>query len=632
MQCLPVSFTTSFRMSIALAAVAVLGCAQQSGEAPQTPDGGRNEEPVLNTHVSAEDLLGSSETQAFCYGGFREATRDRVPTVDQIKEDMAILAAMGVRMVRTYNTQQFAHASNLLEAIRQLREERPGFEMYVMLGAWIECANAWTPEADHERENESGNAAEIAAAVQLAKDHPESVKVIAVGNEAMVHWATNYFVRPAVILRWVKHLQSLKDSGELPNDLWITSSDNFAAWGGGTGEYHTPDLDALIKAVDYISVHTYPFHHTHYDPENWGVPDAEENLDSKARIKAAIGRAVALARKQYLETKAYIDASGIRREIHIGETGWATEDHAAYGSNGSRAADEYKASLFYDGIREWTRQDGITCFYFEAFDENWKDPDNDAGSENHFGVFTIDGQAKFVLWDEVDAGLFNNLGRNNRVVSRTLNGNAESLFTKVRPIPLLRDSDRKKIFTINETRTAGDPVGEDRLIVVHQSMTPANETSASYPSGIVKVNVWEGTCQMVLTGEEIVQITSGTGPWWGCALELARFGENLTEFTSGHLHFEIKGDLSTPFELGVQSGNFGAGTQVNAKVTFNIKDGISLTDQWVAHRIPMSDLTKSIDGSRPLDLSNITSLLFVRGTDGVSSQPIALRNIYFSRD
>ena len=47
---------------------------------------------------------------------------------------------------------------------------------------------------------------------------------------------------PSIILKWVNHLQNLKKTGELPKDLWITSSDNFASWGGGSNEYHAEDL------------------------------------------------------------------------------------------------------------------------------------------------------------------------------------------------------------------------------------------------------------------------------------------------------------------------------------------------------------------------------------------------------
>jgi hypothetical protein len=67
----------------------------------------------------------------------------------------------------------------------------------------------------------------------LTRQYPDIIKVIAVGNEAMVKWAASYFVQPDVILKWVNHLQALKQKGDLPKALWITSSDNFASWGGG---------------------------------------------------------------------------------------------------------------------------------------------------------------------------------------------------------------------------------------------------------------------------------------------------------------------------------------------------------------------------------------------------------------
>jgi exo-beta-1,3-glucanase (GH17 family) len=40
---------------------------------------------------------------------------------------------------------------------------------------------------------------------------------------------------------------------------------------------------------------------------------------------------------------------------------------------GSKATDEYKEGLYYQLLREWTNNAGISCFYFEAFDEQWKD-------------------------------------------------------------------------------------------------------------------------------------------------------------------------------------------------------------------------------------------------------------------
>ena len=62
---------------------------------------------------------------------------------------------------------------------------------------------------------------------------------------------------------------------------------------------------------------------------------------------------------------------------------------------GSRATDEYKSGMYYKLMREWTNEAGISCFYFEGFNEPWKDSKNPMGSENHFGLITVDGKAKY---------------------------------------------------------------------------------------------------------------------------------------------------------------------------------------------------------------------------------------------
>ena len=96
------------------------------------------------TDITAADILGNPEYLAFSYGGYRENTREVVPTIEQLKDDMKILSAMGVKLIRTYNTQQYGHTANLLRAIKQLKDEDSSFEMYVMLGTWIECEGAWS--------------------------------------------------------------------------------------------------------------------------------------------------------------------------------------------------------------------------------------------------------------------------------------------------------------------------------------------------------------------------------------------------------------------------------------------------------------------------------------------------------
>ena len=391
-------------------------------------------------NITAKDILGNPKYLAISYGAYRENSRKVQPTIPEIKNDLKIMAAMGIKILRTYNV-HFPHAENILKAISELKKEDSNFEMYVMLGAWIEAKHAFTDVTEKIRNQDGerympqidkmiGNESEMKEAIRLTKQYPDIVKILAVGNEAMVHWAAEYFVEPSIILKWVNYLQDLKNKGELPNELWITSSDNFAAWGGGDLVYHKEDLVELVKAVDYISMHTYAYHDTHYSPNYW-INDNNINNSELEKIDAAMLRAKKYAISQYEGVKSFIDSIGVDKPIHIGESGWATQSNGLYGNNGSKATDEYKAALYYKHLRDWTNEAGISCFYFEAFDENWKDGENPGGSENHFGLFTIDGKAKYALWDLVDKGVFEGLGRNGNPITKTYNGKKEELMKDV---------------------------------------------------------------------------------------------------------------------------------------------------------------------------------------------------------
>jgi exo-beta-1,3-glucanase (GH17 family) len=577
--------------------------------------------------ISAADILGNSDYPAFCYGGYRLDTRDSVPTIEELKDDMKILDAMGIKIIRTYNTQQYAHASNLLEAIHQLKNEDHEFEMYVMLGAWIDCEGAWTDTVNHNAEDLENNSSEINAAVEMAQQYPDIVKIIAVGNEAMVHWATSYFVYPDVILKWVNYLQQLKIKGDISEDIWITSSDNFASWGGGDNSYHLEDLTELIKAVDYISLHTYPFHDSHNNPSFWGVPADEESFSDVEKADAAMLRAKKYAKMQYKATADYIAGLGIEKPIHIGETGWATVSGSSFGASGSQAADEYKGKLYYEHMRDWTNKAGMSCFYFEAFDEKWKDKNSVLGSENHFGLINLDGQAKYALWELVDDGVFNGLTRNGIPITKTYGGDKNALMADMLIPPLMSEMGILEISTVNKKRESGEKVTENKYVLVNELLKPNGKNDITYPSAQLKLNSWEGTCNIEMSHEGIIQVTTGTGGWWGCALELQSggTGEDLSGFKDGVLHFSIKGNTSSTFILGFQTGNFARGTQVNNFVIFGPEEKYSIKEDWTTYTIAISELDNGAD------LTNVTAPIFFRGDKNFDGKNLYVKNIYYSK-
>ena len=376
---------------------------------------------------NAKDIIGNNNYPAISYGGYRGKSREVQPSIEDIKEDLQIMFAQGFRVIRTYDLHH-PFAENTLKAISELKNSDSDFEMYVMLGAWVQCKDAFTDLPIHSEEDLEGNKVEIAEAVRLAQDYQDIVKVIAVGNEAMVHWATSYHLEPKYILKWVKYLQDLKINGTINNNIWITSSDNFASWGGGSEEYHNDDLDELIRSVDYVSMHTYAFHDTYYNPVFWNLSSGSEDLSKKDIIKKAIQKSVEYELSQFNSVQEYIHGIDSSKQVHIGETGWSSVASDLYGYGGTEAADEYKLGLYYEMITDVCVAKSISCFYFSAFDEPWKDSQNENGSENHFGLFTVHGEAKYPLWEKVDQNVFDGLSRGGYPIKKTFNGDFDALL------------------------------------------------------------------------------------------------------------------------------------------------------------------------------------------------------------
>jgi hypothetical protein len=442
----------------------------------------------------------------------------------------------------------------------------------------------------------------------------------------MVHWAGSYYVGPEVILKWVNYLQDLKTEGHLPEDLWITSSDNFASWGGGDDSYHKEELRELLKAVDYISMHTYPFHDSHYNPDYWVGPAEEEGLSDMEKIDAAMLRARDYAISQYRAVEDYMKSVGVDKPIHVGETGWASTCGFSYGPSGSRAADEYKQKLYHNHMRQWSASQGVACFFFEAFDESWKDRNNLLGSENHFGLIDLQGRAKYVLWEQVDQGLFKGLTRGSKPITKSYDGDFFLLMEEVLVPPSESDPSSNRTRKINEQQEAGERVTEGTYVVVHEDPALGDKQDHCNPSMRLNLNTWEGSCSMEMDEESVIHISTGAGRWWGCALEVepGSPGEDLSGFQGGTLHFEIKGSTGAPFQLGFQTGLFPRGDQTNNFVRFGPEKDYVLKTDWVKHAIPIAELDQGAD------FVDVTSLFYLRADEQTDGKDIYLKNIYYT--
>ncbi|MEO1699329.1 MAG: glycosyl hydrolase [Planctomycetota bacterium] len=317
------------------------------------------QEPVLSGPKDADALLAqpasslvAGETVALAYSGFRAGQHPdrgdgaKNPSRAEILEDLQILEASGVRLVRLYDAGE--NSSQVLDVI-----DEEGLAIRVLLGCWLRAelsnheACAWLNEPipdDELAENRLWNVAEVGRTVALAHAHPASVSAVNVGNEALVDW-NDHRVEYDSVLAYVR---TVRAAIEQP----VTVADNWAVW--------TTDAGARLAAeLDFVGVHSYPV---------WEGAPVEDGLvrtiRDVARVRAALPDA----------------------PLAILEAGWATTANEF----GPRASEAHQARYVAE-LCAWGARTNVTVFLFEAFDEPWKgDPNNPAGAEKHWGLWNVD--------------------------------------------------------------------------------------------------------------------------------------------------------------------------------------------------------------------------------------------------
>lgn len=302
-----------------------------------------------------ESALLAGQVVAVAYSGYRAGQHpDRgegavEPSDAELQEDLQILVASGLRLIRLYD------AGELSARVLALIEARE-LPIQVMLGAWLEAEVSnhegcpWLTEPIPEERltaNTIRNADEVARVIALANAHPEVVVAVNVGNEAMVSW-NDHMVPLQAMLRYLRQVRAAIRQP-------VSTADNYVVW--------AEQGPALAEAVDFAAVHTYPA---------WEGKTAEEGLAFTVENLTRVRRAV----------------PGLR--LVIGEAGWPT----VASEFGARASEVHQTRYVAELVA-WARAHAVTTFLFEAFDEDWKgDPNDPDGAEKHWGLYTLGREPK----------------------------------------------------------------------------------------------------------------------------------------------------------------------------------------------------------------------------------------------
>ena len=273
-------------------------------------------------------MLQLPSGNAICYSGYRDGQNpgDKTyPSLAEIHEDLSILRK-NWQLLRLYDCSP--HAERVLQVIEQ--HELP---FRVMLGAYLgpEMNNFGCPWGSTHTEEQleaskQENEAELQRLITLARRYPEIVFSVAVGNEATVDW-TDHFVP---VPRMIDYVRRVKAALHQP----VTFCENYVPW--------QHKLRDLVAELDFISLHTYPvweYKHIHE-----ALDYTRDNLASVARLYPG-------------------------KPIVITEAGWCTNSNGR-GMHAEHAVQELQA-IYYQDLMDWTREAGLLCFVFEAFDETW---------------------------------------------------------------------------------------------------------------------------------------------------------------------------------------------------------------------------------------------------------------------
>jgi exo-beta-1,3-glucanase (GH17 family) len=509
-----------------------------------------------------------------------------------IKQDLDLLLAAGFRAIRLFDSSDKV-ARQTLEVIRD-----NNLNIKVQLGAFVLGTS------------EAASRAEIARCVALANQFPDIVLAVSVGNETMVSWAFNR-IAPALMADYIR---SVRSQIQQP----VTTDDNYAFWASA------PNL--ITDEIDYAALHTYANLDTWFDPTRWQWKFAD--VPQAQRAVAMMDAGMVETRRQYQEARSYLDSKGLSYiPIIVGETGWNAVD---VGRQRFRAH-PVNQKMYFDRLQAWV-SDGRAggnapkqVFYFEAFDEPWKQGDD------KWGLFNVNRQARYVVQALNAPGTA--FGSSTWVYEPLIAANdadGNGVYTDADATYFLPPVVNTAIAQNRYTLYTDLPVGTSDFRPTGLRWDAFDGNTASFPE--VSTAYGPGDASRSI---EITPQPASFG--WGL-LRQSPTGvtDNLSGFQAGTLNFLVSTTYPGKIEIGISSDTQEREGQEAYLQLSPGNYGYCNTGAWCAVSIPLADF---VAVNPKLDLSLVLSRFIIADRYAITGKPnnagitnrITIDAIYWSR-
>jgi exo-beta-1,3-glucanase (GH17 family) len=471
--------------------------------------------------------------KAVAYSPFRSTNRDtEVITAAMIKQDLDLLIAGGFTLIRMFDSSD-AVTKLTLQVIQD-----NALDMKMMLGIYIQNGN------------DAFNQAEIARGIALAKAYPSTVLAVSVGNETMVSWSFNPST-PAVMGAFIASVRSQITQP-------ITTDDNWA--------FFATAPNSVLNTIDFAAVHTYPLADSVFTPGHWDWQQTA--VPAASRATAMMDAAIASAKSDIAAVRSHLDSKGFNTlPIVIGETGWKAVNTGDVGSR----AHPVNHKMYFDRLNTWnsaakTPAMPVNVFYFEAFDEPWKQ------SDDKWALFNVNRKARYAIQSLYPAA--------------TWEAGTYTAADAVYYIPVAG----------NATITANRYTAYSDVVTAAEAKPTETPVWNAWDNGVTALAP-EITSDFAPTDVgksiQITPVPAAAGWGWGLALQLPLTAEDMSNFPStGRLNFSIKTTYPGKLEVGFFTGTTTAGTGYDVYLPIASGDYGYVNDgAWHAVSIPISAIT-----------------------------------------